>query len=91
VESGLLLNVVVGQGAAVLELLASEDQALLVGRNALLVLDLALNVVDGIGGLNLEGDGLAGEVLTKICMLAGSEVRVDVCVDVDDGRYEKVR
>ena len=39
-EGGLLLDVVVGQGAAVLKLLAGEDQSLLVGGNALLVLDL---------------------------------------------------
>ena len=45
VESGLLLDVVVGEGAAVLELLAGEDQALLVRRNALLVLDLGLDIV----------------------------------------------
>ena len=34
VEGALLLDVVVGKGAAVLELLAREDQALLVGGNA---------------------------------------------------------
>jgi hypothetical protein len=34
VEGGLLLDVVIGQGAAVLQLLASEDQALLVRRDA---------------------------------------------------------
>jgi hypothetical protein len=45
VESGLLLDVVVGKGAAVLELLAGEDQALLVRGNALLVLDLGLDIV----------------------------------------------
>ena len=38
VQRALLLDVVVGQGAAVLQLLAREDQALLVGGNALLVL-----------------------------------------------------
>ena len=64
-EGGLLLDVVVGQRSAVLELLASEDQALLVRRNALLVLDLRLDVVDGIGGLDLKGDGLAGESLNE--------------------------
>ena len=45
VESRLLLDVVVGEGAAVLELLAGEDQALLVRGNALLVLDLGLDIV----------------------------------------------
>ena len=55
------MDVVVRAGAAVLELLAREDQALLVGRDALLVLDLGLDVVDGVGRLDLEGDGLAGD------------------------------
>jgi len=45
VESRLLLDVVVGQGAAILELLAGEDQALLVRWNAFLVLDLGLDIV----------------------------------------------
>ena len=40
VESGLLLNVVVRESAAVLKLLSGEDKTLLIGRNALLVLDL---------------------------------------------------
>jgi hypothetical protein len=65
VESRLLLDVVVREGAAVLELLASKDEALLVGGNALLVLDLALDVVDRVRRLHLEGDGLAGESLDK--------------------------
>ena len=34
VQGRLLLNVVVAEGAAILKLLASEDQALLVGGNA---------------------------------------------------------
>ena len=61
VKGGFLLDVVVGQGAAVLKLLARENEALLIGGNALLVLDLRLDVVDGIRGLNLEGDSLAGD------------------------------
>jgi len=65
VEGRLLLDVVVREGTAVLELLSSEDEALLVRRDALLVLDLGLDVVDGVRGLNLEGDGLAGEGLHK--------------------------
>jgi hypothetical protein len=57
VEGRLLLDVVVRKGATVLELLAGKDKTLLVRRNALLVLDLGLDVVDGVGRLNLEGDG----------------------------------
>ena len=39
-EGGLLLDVIVGESAAILELLAGEDQTLLIGGNTLLVLDL---------------------------------------------------
>ena len=62
-ESRLLLNVVVGKGATILELLSSEDQTLLVGWDTLLVLDLALNIVDGVRRLDLKGNGLSGEGL----------------------------
>ena len=62
-EGGLLLDVVVSQGAAVLELLAGEDEALLIRGDALLVLDLSLDVLDGVVGLHLEGNGLARQGL----------------------------
>ena len=64
-EGGLLLDVVVGEGPSVLKLLASEDQPLLVRGDALLVLDLGLDVLDGVGGLDLKGDGLASQGLYK--------------------------
>merc|ERR1719163_351321 len=65
VERRLLLDVVIRKGAAVLELLAGEDQALLIGRDALLVLDLGLDVVDRVRRLDLKSDGLSGEGLDK--------------------------
>merc|ERR1711937_693875 len=61
VKSRLLLDVVVGERAAILELLAREDQPLLVRRDPLLVLDLRLDVVDGVGALDLECDGLTSK------------------------------
>ena len=64
-ERGLLLDIVVRQRPAVLQLLAREDQPLLVRRDALLVLDLGLDIVNGVRWLDLEGDGLAGERLDK--------------------------
>merc|ERR1712004_110787 len=61
----LLLDVVIAQGTSIFQLLASKDQTLLIWGNSLLVLDLGLYVFDGIGSLNLEGNGLAGEGLDK--------------------------
>merc|ERR1711942_46385 len=57
----LLLDVVVGQRATILELLASEDQTLLIGRNSFFVLNLSFDIFDAIAGLDLEGDGLTRE------------------------------
>merc|ERR1712227_457423 len=65
VESRLLLDVVVREGPAILELLPSEDQPLLVWGDALLVLDLGLNILDRVGRLHLQGDGLAGQCLDE--------------------------
>ena len=65
VEGALLLDIVVREGAAILELLAGEDQTLLVRRDALLVLDLLLDVVDCVARLDVEGDGLSGEGLDE--------------------------
>jgi len=64
-EGGLLLNVVVRKGATVLELLSGKDKTLLVGGDTLLVLDLRLHVVDGVRGLNIEGDCLPSESLDE--------------------------
>ena len=61
VERGLLLDVIVCESAAVLELLAGKDQALLVWGDALLVLDLGLDILDGVRRLHLQSDGLAGQ------------------------------
>ena len=64
-ERGLLLDVVVAQRAAIFQLLAGEDEALLVRRDALLVLDLLLHVVDRVGRLDIQRDGLARQRLDE--------------------------
>ena len=56
-------------------LLTGEDEALLVGRDSLLVLDLGLHVVDRVRGLDFEGDGLAGD--WGFLMRAGNDVGSD--------------
>ena len=47
-KSGLLLNVVVREGTPILELFAGEDKTLLVRWDSFLVLNLALDVIDGV-------------------------------------------
>uniref|UniRef100_G3QA54 Uncharacterized protein n=1 Tax=Gasterosteus aculeatus TaxID=69293 RepID=G3QA54_GASAC len=64
-EGGLLLDVVVGEGAAIFQLLAGKDQPLLIWGDAFLILDLGLHVLDGVAGLDLQRDGLASEGLHK--------------------------
>jgi len=58
-KGGLFLDVVIREGTSILQLLASEDQALLVGGDALLVLNFLLHVIDRVIRLDLERDCLA--------------------------------
>ena len=62
-EGGLLLDVVVGESSAVFELLSSEDESLLIWWNTFLVLDLSLDILDGVSWLDVQGDGLSGKGL----------------------------
>jgi hypothetical protein len=55
------LDVVVSQSTAIFELLSGEDQSLLIRRDSFFVLDLGLDIVDGVAALDLESDGLAGQ------------------------------
>jgi hypothetical protein len=64
-----LLDVVVAESSAIFQLLAGEDQALLVWWDAFLVLDLGLHIVDGVAGLDLESDGLAREGFDEATMV----------------------
>jgi hypothetical protein len=71
-----LLNVVIAQCTSILELLAGKDQALLVWWNAFLVLNLGLDIVNGVARLHLEGDSLAREGLDEDLHCDTSVLRV---------------
>ena len=49
----------------IFQLFASEDESLLVRRDAFFVLDLGLDVIDGVRSLNFESDGFSGEGFDK--------------------------
>ena len=59
------MDVVVAQRPAIFQLLACEDQTLLVGGDAFFVLDLRLDVVDCVGGFDFEGYGFARKGLDE--------------------------
>merc|ERR1719222_304393 len=64
-EGRLLLDIVVRQGSTILQLFTSKDQSLLIWGNTFLILDLSLNILNAIAGLNLQGDGLTSQGLDK--------------------------
>ena len=81
VERRLLLDVVVRKRAAtVLQLLAREAQPLLIRQGALLVVDLGVHVLDGVGAVDLQRD-----------RLAYPHVREDLHTTVQAKRQEKRR
>jgi len=59
----LLLDVVVRQSPSILKLFTSKDETLLIWRNTFLILDLGFDILNGIRGFDLKGDGLASQCL----------------------------
>jgi len=64
-EGALFLDVVIRKCPTIFQLLSGEDQALLIGGNTFLVLDLCLHVIDCIACLHVESDGFSSECLHK--------------------------
>merc|ERR1719150_1333341 len=64
-ESRFLLDVVVREGSSVLQLFSSKDETLLIWGNSFLILDLGLDILNGVRRLNFKSDGLASEGLDK--------------------------
>ncbi len=62
-QGAFLLDVVIRKSAPIFKLLACEDESLLIGRNAFLVLNLLLHVLNRVRGFSIEGNGLASECL----------------------------
>ena len=69
----LFLDVVVGQGAAIFQLFARKNQTLLVWWDAFLVMDLGLNILNGVGRLHLQGDCPASRGLQEDLYLVSAK------------------
>merc|ERR1719232_1978601 len=64
-KGAFLLDVVIRKSSSILQLLSSKDQPLLIWGNSLLVLDLGLDILNGVRRFNLKGDGLASQGLDE--------------------------
>jgi len=64
-KGAFLLDVIIGEGTSIFELFSSKDKTLLIWRNSFLVLDLGFDIFNGVGRLNLEGDGFSSESLDE--------------------------
>lgn len=64
-KSRLLLDIVVGKCTSILKLLSGKNQALLIGGDSLLILNLGLDILNGVTGFYLESDGLSCKGLNK--------------------------
>ena len=58
VQGATILDVVVAEGVIIHKLLSGEDQALPINRNSLLVLNLLLDIINCVRGLDIKGDSL---------------------------------
>ncbi len=65
VERRFLLNVIVRKGTTIFQLLPGKNQSLLIRRNALLVLNLGLDIVNRVAGFDIESNGLASKSLDE--------------------------
>ena len=64
-KSGFFLDVVIWEGSSVFELFTSEDESLLIRRDSFFVLDFSFNVLNGVWGFDIKGDGFSSEGLDK--------------------------
>ncbi|WVZ09607.1 hypothetical protein V8G54_014137, partial [Vigna mungo] len=65
VQSRFLLDVIISKGSPIFQLLPSKDKPLLVWWNSLFVLDLCLDIINGIRAFNFQSNGLSCQRLYK--------------------------
>ena len=60
-QRGFFLNVVIGQGTAILQLLSSKDKTLLIWRDAFFFLDFLFDSLYAVAWVDLECYGFSGQ------------------------------
>merc|ERR1712188_330931 len=64
-KSGLLLDVVVTQSTSIFQLFTCKNQSLLIWWDSFLVLNLGLDILNGITGFNFQSDGFPCQSFDK--------------------------
>ena len=65
VKSGLFLDVIVGESSAIFKLLSSEDESLLIRWDTFCILNVSLDIFNGICWLNIKCDGFTSKCLDE--------------------------
>merc|ERR1712039_473596 len=63
IQGGFLLNVIIRESTSILQLLSSEDQSLLFRWNTFFILNLGLDILNGVIWLHIEGNGFSSQSL----------------------------
>ena len=53
------MDIVIGEGSSIFQLLSSEDKSLLIRWDTFFVLDLGLDILNSVCWLNIEGNSFA--------------------------------
>jgi len=61
VQSRFLLDIVIRESSAILQLLSRENESLLLGRDTFFVLNLGLYILNRVIGFHIEGNRLSGQ------------------------------
>jgi len=64
-EGRIIAHIIILKSLGILQLLSAEDQSLLLGRDALLLGNLGLDLFDALSLLNFDGDCFAREGLDE--------------------------
>merc|ERR1719492_685723 len=60
-QSGFLLDVIIRQSSSIFQLLSREDETLLLRWDTLFILNLGLDILNGVIRLNIESNRLSGQ------------------------------
>ncbi|RDX60740.1 hypothetical protein CR513_61092, partial [Mucuna pruriens] len=64
-QSRFLLDIIIGKGTTIFQLLPSKDKPLLIWWDTFFVLDLGLHIINCVRGFYLKGNGLPSQGLHK--------------------------